>query len=669
MNRPSFYDLVPALYRILDYNQGKVLEDYMDILESQYKRVEASTTELYSNWFVETCDPRFIPYIAELVGIEDLNTRNQAQTTSRTRVGNAVQYRRAKGTRHALRGVLSSVTGYPTLILECLPSSGCGCTPMPDLGEPCCSESRILRNGHGIDPIPSPVCANKAGPDVLAIYFFRLQAMALTRSTPKPLDQPGLYSFSPTGRDQPLFAPARGCESRVVQHFPLWAYPSPLEAVDLDNYIAATVANPLEQLDKAAPVAIYRGQKKIHPKHMATTDLRHPHMLDYLFQANPHVHALIDPATARFALREPSEEEQISVDWSYGSNGPMGGGPYYRGDQLLDPKRYDWSVHVCMDFPEDNPSQGCFRYLVDALEAFPRNKKSGLIRVIGNHTHDLSNATLDLGACSLTVVAENGFRPVLQGDLQVHYPDTRAQLILDGFLMTGALTVREGGADAHLGLTLRHTTLVPNPGHPSICVKDSHHGFGLDIKLHRVICGGIDYGPIPCDIQAVDSIIGDGKVAVYPSQMPLLGPSHGRANLTDCTLLGSAVFRALTASGVIFRNRVEVLETAPSRLRYCYVPPDSLLPPTYRCAGSGCEAHAQHQIAAHAPIFDSLTYGDPAYARLSRNNSDAILLGNEDGGSLGAWHFLNAPLLTAQLGELFDEYLPLGLFADTYFAT
>ncbi|AOW98760.1 MULTISPECIES: hypothetical protein [Moorena] len=49
---------------------------------------------MYDNWFIETCDSWVMPYIAELLGIEDLNDEKQIIFSQRTRIANTIRYRR-----------------------------------------------------------------------------------------------------------------------------------------------------------------------------------------------------------------------------------------------------------------------------------------------------------------------------------------------------------------------------------------------------------------------------------------------------------------------------------------------------------------------------------------------------------------------------------------------
>jgi hypothetical protein len=61
------------------------------------------------------------------------------------------------------------------------------------------------------------------------------------------------------------------------------------------------------------------------------------------------------------------------------------------------------------------------------------------------------------------------------------------------------------------------------------------------------------------------------------------------------------------------------------------------------------------------PLFFSLRYGAPGYAKLLTSTADAIRRGADDAGEMGAFHFLLAPMRETDLRVRIEEYLPVGL--------
>ena len=62
------YNLLPAVYRMNDSAQGYPLRALLAVVAEQVNIVEADITQLYENWFIETCQGWVIPYIGSLIG-------------------------------------------------------------------------------------------------------------------------------------------------------------------------------------------------------------------------------------------------------------------------------------------------------------------------------------------------------------------------------------------------------------------------------------------------------------------------------------------------------------------------------------------------------------------------------------------------------------------------
>ena len=62
------YELLPVVYRLRDADYGQPLRDLLRVIAEQVDIVEADITQLYDNWFIETCQDWVVPYIGDLLG-------------------------------------------------------------------------------------------------------------------------------------------------------------------------------------------------------------------------------------------------------------------------------------------------------------------------------------------------------------------------------------------------------------------------------------------------------------------------------------------------------------------------------------------------------------------------------------------------------------------------
>ena len=98
-NQERLYQLLPAIYRLRDSDEGEPLRALLSVIEAELDLVETDIETLYENWFVETAEEWAIPYIGDLLGVKPLHTIASAGLFStRAYVANTLRYRRRKGT-------------------------------------------------------------------------------------------------------------------------------------------------------------------------------------------------------------------------------------------------------------------------------------------------------------------------------------------------------------------------------------------------------------------------------------------------------------------------------------------------------------------------------------------------------------------------------------------
>ncbi len=112
------YQLLPAIYRLRDADQGEPLRALLGVIEGELERVEADIAGLYDNWFIETCDEWVVPYIGDLLGVRPIRPVPSAGVSARAYVANTIAYRRRKGTAVVLEQLARDVTGWPARAVE-----------------------------------------------------------------------------------------------------------------------------------------------------------------------------------------------------------------------------------------------------------------------------------------------------------------------------------------------------------------------------------------------------------------------------------------------------------------------------------------------------------------------------------------------------------------------
>ena len=114
----QLFELLPAIYRIRDEAQGHPLRDLLRVVNDQAQIVADDISQLYDNWFIETCDEWVAPYIGDLLGVRPLNPVSAKIFSQRAWVANTLGYRRRKGTVAVLEQLARDVTGWPAKAVE-----------------------------------------------------------------------------------------------------------------------------------------------------------------------------------------------------------------------------------------------------------------------------------------------------------------------------------------------------------------------------------------------------------------------------------------------------------------------------------------------------------------------------------------------------------------------
>ena len=67
------YQLLPAIHRLRDSEQGYPLQALLRVIAEQVNVVEDDIARLYENYFIETAEDWGVPYVADLIGYRPVN--------------------------------------------------------------------------------------------------------------------------------------------------------------------------------------------------------------------------------------------------------------------------------------------------------------------------------------------------------------------------------------------------------------------------------------------------------------------------------------------------------------------------------------------------------------------------------------------------------------------
>jgi hypothetical protein len=219
-------------------------------------------------------------------------------------------------------------------------------------------------------------------------------------------------------------------------------------------------------------------------------------------------------------------------------------------------------------------------------------------------------------------------------------------------------------------LDVFHSTLVPGwsvnaAGTPTFAAAAvlAVEAAGTSVVVKRSILGAVRAGEF-VTVSAFDSII-DATDPTRVACADLDGVSGlGTLTLDGCTVIGKvhAVLLRLVSNSIVWAGLVAT-DTWTTGLigdrrqegcvRFSYLPARAKTPRRFECV--------ERTIAGPQPIFFASRYGRADYLKLLRSTPDAVRRGADDGGEMGAFHFVLAPLRETDLRVRLQEYMPVGL--------
>jgi hypothetical protein len=361
--RERFYSLLPALYRARDLAEGQPLRALLAVLESEYQALEEDLQAAYDNWFVDTADLWAVPYLADLLGICDLEHDHHLRASQRRRVANTVAYRRRKGTAATLEHAIADATGWAARVVEfsrlvavtqhiASPRPAAGRTvdlraqvPSPRV-DPFDDTARTADVRHN-DPLRGKDWPNPARRqadytvDNTGLFFWRLRPYPIDRAYAHRVAHTpaGSFTFDVTGRDTPLFNRPQPDHS-IMARAAAAELPIPLTrslfAADLRAAVAQATDRPISTTyygpDRA--LCLWRGDHPdpISPLHVVSADLSSWQPGPGSVPADGYDKLVaVDVELGRILFLGddvPADTGDVLARYTYGFAADMGGGAY-----------------------------------------------------------------------------------------------------------------------------------------------------------------------------------------------------------------------------------------------------------------------------------------------------------------------------------------------------
>lgn len=694
-NVDRLYNLLPAIHRIRDTQQGGPLKALLAVIAEQAAVIEEDLAQLEDDQFIETCAEWVVPYIGDLIGTRGVHDLPSVPSLSRrAQVANTLGHRRRKGTASVMEQLARDVTQWEARAVEFFQLlattqamnhlrlgnqsfvSVRHAGRLQWLNTPFERLPRVADLTHNADVRRiGSVSGGGAGryniPNI-GIFLWRLRAYALT-NVPAMQAAPGQrrFFFNPLGRDTPLFN-----------------FPQPESDV---THLAQPVNVPMAITRRMMhdDLAQYYGRGRsvvitVNDADVPIEDIRVCNLSDQpdgTWGHQPQTRFAIDPELGRFVL--PLQfgliPGNVQVSFHYGFSADMGGGQYDRAASITLSDNDGPPADNLIRVPED---------LVSIQSALTNAAPTGTVEITDSDQYaGALMVQIDEGG-RIILRAADGARPVLDlaGDDLTILGGDNTEVILDGLvIMDGALRVPaqdDNGVTNQLRrLRLNHCTLVPGrrlnpdgtpqqPDLPSVIVQSPD----TIVQFDRCIVGGLrvvegaqtQLSRSIVDATSDDTIAYAGLDGADPG---------GVLRLENCTIVGKVHTRIMElASNTIFLSRLAAADswTAPVRaqqvqqgcVRFSYRPLNARLPRCYQCQPEGPTTAIRVR-----PQFTSLRFGDPGYGQLTRTTAVEIHQGADDESEMGVFHDLYQPQRLTNLRVRLEEYTRFAMETGVFLVT
>ena len=482
--KDRLYELLPAIYRMRDAEQGEPLRALLRVIAEQVNLLEDDISQLYENWFIETCEDWVVPYIGDLIGYTSVHEAGEPSAVDspqgkqrnkilipRREVANTVKYRRRKGTLALLEILAKDIADWPARAVEfrkLLAWTQSVKNPHLKWGR-----TADLRNGAALELLDGPFDKMAHTVDVrrinsqhsqgrhnipsVGVFVWRLKPYSVTETPAYCLERPNshCFTFSILGNDTPLYLrPEPETDpTHIADEFNL---PVPIRR-SLFAKEKARIYGEGKSLRIWVGKQQGRGKNATIVPEAVQLDKIIPADLSGWHYTPPRGKVAVDPVLGRIAFADRNYPKYgVSVSYHSGFSMDMGGGEYER----------------VLEQPEDAiiykvGKDEKLKTVNDALQKWKAGDEHAVIEITDSNVYDEQiSIQFQDGQQSLQIRAGNRCRPVIRlTDRLIDRPDAFtivgagcSRFTLDGVLVFG----RGIQVDGDLAeLCIRHSTLVP----------------------------------------------------------------------------------------------------------------------------------------------------------------------------------------------------------------
>jgi hypothetical protein len=689
------------------------LHSLLLVIQEQLAILAEDLYRLYDNQFIETCAQWVIPYIGDLIGYQSVKGIAPAIDNPRSEVAETISLRRRKGTVLVMEQLARDVTAWGSHAVELFQVLGdtqymnhlrLWNRYAPDLR--CWKAGIYIETGfdqtaHKVDVRRIAMRRGRYNIQNIGIFLWSLNAYSVTKDQAAiSAVDPHCLRFSSLGMDIPLFHRAIAQGEEIADAAQPFNVADRLKRRVLCGDVRKGVG--AVYYGEGKSLVIYLDGKPLNPYEIRVANLSGADgaWANMPASAGPY-RAAIDPELGRIALppvAPGASLPKVTVSYFYGFNADLGAGEYARGESFLvndkvfvipfpDPANYpDLQGAINFAIGKLTPN-GAVAIEIDTSETYPQSGSLDL--------------KIDVPAqCRIELRAKDKTRPtlLLHSEITV-FGGASSSFALNGLLIAASAAMapnasnvalvhvpakRADGSDNQLeAFEISHCTLVPGwsldtSGAPQFGAQPNliAEPAGLTVTARKSILGVIRAGEF-VNLKAFDTIIDatdptnvaitdlDGIAGVGSLTLGGIDPLDGSdAPPHGCTVVGKvhAVLLTLVSDSIVWAGlgKADSWTTGliadrkqEGCVRFSFLPAGAKTPRRFECI--------ERTIAGPQPIFFAFRYGRPGYVKLLASTPDVVRRGADDGGEMGAFHFVLAPLRETDLRVRMQEYLPVGL--------